>query len=124
MTSETTTATSEMTAPRPDGFWAGVFEALRGERHDYTALPLGRAILLLAVPMVLEMVMESVFALADIFWVSKLGPDAVATVALTESMLIIIYSFAMGLAIGAGALVARRIGEKDPQAAARTAVQA
>ena len=98
-----------------EGFWALVREALRGARHDYTKLPLGRAILLLAVPMVLEMVMESLFAVADIFWVSKLGPDAVATVALTESMLIIIYSFAMGLAMGAAAVVARRIGEKDPQ---------
>jgi putative MATE family efflux protein len=124
MTRDTATAQPEMTESRREGFWAAVLEALRGARHDYTALPLGRAILLLAVPMVLEMVMESVFALADIFWVSKLGPDAVATVALTESMLIIIYSFAMGLAIGAAAIVARRIGEKDPQAAARTAVQA
>ena len=74
--------------------------------------------------MVLEMVMESVFAVADIFWVSKLGPDAIATVALTESMLIIIYAFAMGLAMGAAAIVARRIGEKDPHGAARAAVQA
>src|SRR4029079_15586073 len=93
-------------------------------RHDFTSLPLGRAILLLAVPMVLEMVMESVFAVADIFWVSKLGPDAIATVTLTESMLIIIYAFAMGLAMGAAAIVARRIGEKDPHGAARAAVQA
>jgi len=98
-----------------------VRESLRGARHDFTSLPLGRAILLLAVPMVLEMVMESVFAVADIFWVSKLGPDAIATVTLTESMLIIIYAFAMGLAIGAAAVVARRIGEKDPQGAARAA---
>jgi putative MATE family efflux protein len=101
-----------------------VRESLRGARHDFTSLPLGRAILLLAVPMVLEMVMESVFAVADIFWVSKLGPDAIATVTLTESMLIIIYAFAMGLAMGTAAIVARRIGEKDPHGAARAAVQA
>src|SRR4029079_17238316 len=88
-------------------FWSRVRESLRGERHDYTSLPLGRAILLLAVPMVLEMAMESVFALADIFWVSKLGPDAIATVAFTESMLIIVYSFVMGLAIGASARLLR-----------------
>jgi putative MATE family efflux protein len=68
--------------------------------------------------------MESVFALADIFWVSKLGPDAIATVAFTESILIIVYSFVMGLAIGASAIVARRIGEKDPGGAARAGVQA
>jgi putative MATE family efflux protein len=110
-------------APRP-GLWALVREALRGARHDYTALPLPRAILLLAVPMVAEMIMESVFAVADIFWVSKLGPDAVATVALTESMLVIVYAFAMGLSMGAAAVVARRIGEKDPEGAARAAVQA
>jgi putative MATE family efflux protein len=130
MTSEAATAQPEIinpsdpSRPRPEGFWSRVREALRGERHDYTALPLGRSILLLAVPMVLEMLMESVFALADIFWVSKLGPDAIATVALTESLLIIVYSFAMGLAIGASAIVARRIGEKDPSGASRAAVQA
>ena len=119
-----TAATPEIAAPSPDGFWGLVRESLRGARHDFTSLPLGRAILLLAVPMVLEMVMESVFAVADIFWVSKLGPDAIATVTLTESMLIIIYAFAMGLAMGTAAIVARRIGEKDPHGAARAAVQA
>ena len=106
------------------GFWALVRQALAGMRHDYTQLPLGRAILLLAIPMVLEMIMESIFAVADIFWVSKIGPDAVATVALTESMLILVYAFAMGLAMGAAAVVARRIGERDPAGAARAAVQA
>jgi putative MATE family efflux protein len=120
----TATATPDIAPPNPDGFWGLVRESLRGARHDFTSLPLGRAILLLAVPMVLEMVMESVFAVADIFWVSKLGPDAIATVTLTESMLIIIYAFAMGLAMGTAAIVARRIGEKDPHGAARAAVQA
>jgi putative MATE family efflux protein len=73
--------------------------------------------------MVAEMVMESIFAVADIFWVSKLGADAVATVALTESMLVLVYAVAMGLSIGVGAVVARRTGEKDPEGAARAAVQ-
>lgn len=110
-------------AATQQSLWALVRDAVRGARHDYTQLPLSRAILMLAIPMVLEMIMESVFAVADIFWVSKLGPDAVATVALTESLLVIVYAFAMGLSIGAGAVVARRIGEKDPAGAARAAVQ-
>src|SRR6478672_852698 len=97
---ETATVSPDIAPPSRDGFWSLVAESLRGARHDFTSLPLGRAIMLLAVPMVLEMVMESVFALADVFWVSKLGPDAIATVMLTESMLIIIYAFAMGLAMG------------------------
>ena len=127
MTTDTATATAEpeiAAEPRREGFWNLVRESLRGARHDYTTLPLGRAILLLAVPMVLEMAMESVFAVVDMFWVSKLGADAIATVMFTESMLIIIYAFAMGLAMGAAAIIARRIGEKDPHAAARAAVQA
>jgi putative MATE family efflux protein len=111
-------------APPAESFWSGVREALRGSRRDYTQGPIGRAILVLAVPMVLEMVMESVFAVCDVFFVSRLGADAVATVGLTESMLTIIYSIAMGLAIGATAMVARRIGERDQDGASRAAVQA
>src|SRR5207344_1163320 len=84
----------------------------------------GRAVVLLAVPMVLEMSMESLFAVADIFWVSRLGSDAVATVGLTESMLSLIYAVAMGLAAASTALVARRFGEKNLDDAAASAVQA
>ncbi|HMA17512.1 MAG TPA: MATE family efflux transporter, partial [Thermoanaerobaculia bacterium] len=80
--------------------------------------------MLLAIPMVAEMVMESIFAIADIFWVSKLGADSVATVGITESMLALIYAVAIGVSIGATATVARRIGEKDPEHAATAAVQA
>src|SRR5207247_6501557 len=105
------------------GWWATVREALRGSRHDYTSGPLGRAIVLLAIPMVTEMIMESVFAVADAFWVAKLGADALATVGLTESLLTLIYTAAMGLSIGVTAMVARRIGEGNPAAAAEAAVQ-
>jgi len=106
-------------------FWTIVKESVRGEvHHDFTEGPIGRAILLLAVPMVLEVVLESIFAVADIFWVSHLGPDAVASVGLTESLLTVVYPLAMGLGIGATAVVARRIGEKDPEGAARAAAQA
>src|SRR5204862_3289052 len=85
--------------------------------------PVGRAVILLAVPMVIEMSMESIFAVADVFWVAHLGADAVATVGLTESMMTLIYTAAMGLSIGATALVARRTGEHDPDAASRAAGQ-
>jgi putative MATE family efflux protein len=97
--------------------------ALAGGHHDYTREPVGRAILLLAIPMVLEMVMESVFAVVDIFWVSHLGPHAVAIVGITESMMTIIYAVAIGLSIAATAVVSRRVGEKDSDGAAVAAVQ-
>src|ERR671933_509085 len=103
--------------------WSAVKESIRGSHRNYTTGPIGRAILLLAIPMVLEMIMESVFAVVDIFFVAHLGAGAVATVGLTESLLAIVYTLAMGLSIGAMALVARRIGEHDREAAARTAVQ-
>lgn len=109
--------------PRP-GPWATLREAVRGSSIDYTTAPVGRAIVMLAVPMVMEMAMESIFVLADVFWVAHLGADAVATVGLTESMLTIVYTLAMGLSIGATAIVARRIGEHDPEGAARAGVQA
>src|SRR5678816_3019073 len=104
--------------------WSAVKESIRGSHRDYTQGPIGRSILLLAIPMVLEMVMESVFAVVDIFWVSHLGTDAAATVGLTESLLTLIYALAIGLSIGATAMVARRIGEQNPEGAARAAVQA
>ncbi len=107
----------------PEKWWRHVADAIRGVHHDYTDGPIGRSLLLLAVPMVLETLMESLFAVVDVFFVAKLGADAIATVGLTESMLFIIYSIAMGLGIGATALVARRIGERDAEGAARTAVQ-
>ncbi|HEY3112550.1 MAG TPA: MATE family efflux transporter [Gemmatimonadaceae bacterium] len=110
--------------PTAASAWENIKEALRGTHHDYTDGPIGRAIFLLAVPMVLETVLESVFAVVDVFFVSRLGADAVATVGLTESMMVLIYTLAMGLGIGATATVARRIGEKDPEGASHAAAQA
>lgn len=110
-------------APSGESIWSAVREALRGSRRNYTEGPIGRAILILAIPMVLEMMMESVFVVCDVFFVSKLGPDAVATVGLTESLLAIVYTIAMGLSIGVTATVARRTGEHDAEGASRTAVQ-
>lgn len=104
-------------------WWTVVRDSIRGTHHDYTAGSIGRAIVLLAIPMVLEMAMESVFAVCDVFFVSRLGPDATATVGLTESMMTLVYTVAIGLSIGVAAVVARRIGEKRPEAAAEAAVQ-
>ncbi|MFZ5890547.1 MAG: MATE family efflux transporter [Myxococcota bacterium] len=109
--------------PRAPGLLRLLADAVRGVETDLTEAPLGRALLMLSVPMILEMLMESIFAMVDVFWVAHLGPTAVATVGLTESMMMIVYSLAMGTSIGALALVARRTGEKDSDAAARTAVQ-
>ncbi|HKA87166.1 MAG TPA: MATE family efflux transporter [Haliangiales bacterium] len=100
-----------------------IARALRGDRFDHTAGDLTESLILLAVPMVSEMIMESVFAVADVFWVSRLGPDAIATVGITETLMTIIYAMAMGTSMAATATVARRIGEKDPDGAARAAVQ-
>lgn len=113
-------------APMPvGGLWATVKESLAGSHHgDYTEGPIGRAILLLAIPMVLELALESVFAVVDVFFVSRLGADAIATVGLTESILTIVYAVASGLAVGATAIVARRVGEGDIEGAARSGVQA
>jgi putative MATE family efflux protein len=117
-------ATDQVLALRQEeSVWQTIREALHGSRRDYTQGPIGRAILLLAIPMVLEVILESVFAVADVFWVSRLGESAIATVGLTESMMAIVYTLAMGLAIGATATIARRIGEHNPDGAARAAVQ-
>ena len=116
---------SSETASRTNAqaFWPSVWEALRGSHQDYTAGSLNRAILLLAIPMVLEMVLESLFAVVDILWVGRLGANAVATVGITESMLALVFAVGMGLSLSTTAMVARRIGEKDPEDAAISAVQ-
>lgn len=104
-----------------NSFGSVLREAIRGSSRDFTKGPIGLAIFLLAVPMILEMSMESLFAVVDIFFVAKLGADAVAIVGLTESVMALIYAVAFGLAIGATATVARRTGEKDEVGAARSA---
>lgn len=109
---------------QPRGLWASVREALKGTHQDYTIGSMNRSIFLLAIPMVLEMVLESLFAVVDVFFVGRLGAHAVATVGLTESMLSLVMAIGMGLAMSTTAMVARRIGEKDPEDAAIAGVQA
>lgn len=104
-------------------FWSTLREAVRGTEQDLTAIPIRRAIVLLAVPTVLEMSMESLLTVVDIFFVSKLGSDAVATVGLTEAMLSPVYALAMGISAAATAVVARHTGAKEPDRAASAAVQ-
>src|SRR5882672_10721118 len=112
-----------VTATQPS-LWSSIREALRGSHQDYTAGNLNRAILLLAIPMVLEMVLESLFAVVDVLWVGRLGANAVATVGLTESLLALVFSIGIGLSMSTTAMVARRIGEKDPVDAAIAGAQA
>jgi putative MATE family efflux protein len=109
---------------RPIPIWQSIREAIRGSHQDFTKGSLNRAILLLAIPMVLEMVLESLFAVVDVFWVGRLGADAVATVGLTESLLSLVFAIGLGLSLSTTAMVARRIGEKDPEGAAVAGVQA
>jgi putative MATE family efflux protein len=111
------------TQSRVAGFLSLVKEAIFGSRQDFTAISIDRAIILLAVPMVLEMAMESLFGIVDIFFVAHLGADATATVGITEGMLLIVMSLAVGLGMGTMAVVARRTGEHDKEGAAVSAVQ-
>lgn len=97
--------------------------AVAGKEQDFTSGSIRKAIFMLSVPMVLEMMMESVFFLVDAFFVSSLGANAIATVGLTESVLTLVYAIAIGLSMGVTAIVARRVGEKDIQGASQTAVQ-
>src|SRR5262252_4288305 len=113
-----------VSAAPPPSMWSSIREALRGSHQDFTTGSLNRAILLLAIPMVLEMVLESLFAVVDVFWVGRLGADAIATVGLTESMLSLVMAVGFGLSLSTTAMVARRIGEKDSQGAAVAGVQA
>lgn len=105
------------------GLWASIKESIKGSHQDYTEGNLDRAVILLAIPMVLEMVMESLLAVVDAFFVSGLGTNAVAAVALTESLLVILYAIAIGLSMSTTAMVARRSGEKDREGAAVAATQ-
>ncbi len=116
-------ATSIVTERGPT-IWRSLMEAIRGTQQDFTEGSISRAVFLLATPMVLEMLMESLFAIVDVFWVTRLGANAVATVGLTESMLTLVFSVAMGVSMSTTAMVARRIGEKDSRGAATAAVQA
>src|SRR5215217_3314680 len=91
-------------------FISFIARALKGEQQDYTKGSLRRAIIILAIPMIIEMGMESVFGVVDLYFVSKLGKHAISTVGLTESVLTLVYSIAVGMSMGATAMVARRVG--------------
>jgi putative MATE family efflux protein len=120
---ETNNDNATAIAPPPRSSWQAIKDAIRGTEADYTKIDLKRAIFLLAVPMILELVMESTFAIVDIYFVGKLGASAVATVGLTETYLYLLYSLAMGLAMAVTAIIARRTGEKDTHSASTAAVQ-
>ncbi len=120
--SESSTNTSHPAPAR--SLWQELRDAIRGSEADYTQIGINKAVFLLAVPMILELIMESTFAVVDIYFVSSLGASAVATVGLTETYLFLLYSIAMGLSMAVTAVVARRIGEKQPEQAGISAVQA
>jgi putative MATE family efflux protein len=120
-----TEETEPVKQPEPRrSIWLELKDAIRGTESDYTKIGLRKAIFLLAVPMILELVMESTFAVVDIYFVGKLGSSAVATVGLTETYLFLLYSIAMGVAVAVTAIIARRIGEKKKEEAGVTAIQA
>ena len=104
-------------------FFRDLRTAIAGTEHNFTSGSLNRAIFMLAVPMVLEMVMESLFAVVDIYFVSKVSVDAVATIGLTESVIMLVFAIAIGISMAATAMVARRIGEGKPEEAADAAWQ-
>ncbi|MEM7588057.1 MAG: MATE family efflux transporter [Acidobacteriota bacterium] len=108
----------------PPDFWRDVRDSIRGVQQSYTSLSINRAIALLAIPMVLEMAMQSLFSVVDVYFVAKLGSDPIAILGLADSLQALVFAVSMGLCMGTAAMVARRIGEKDPAAAASAAVQA
>src|ERR1700740_1075691 len=108
---------------RAGTIWNLMRQSLNGEEIDYTVGSIRKAVFLLAIPMILELSLESVFALVDMFFVGKLGQNAIATVGLTESVITIVYSIAIGLSTAATAIVARRIGEKNTEGAAHAGAQ-
>lgn len=112
---------SESVASEKKSFWSILGEALKGSERDFTTGSIGQALFILSVPMIIEMMAESLFAIVDIFYVAHLGANAVSVVVITESMMFVVYSIAIGLSVGAMATVARRIGEKDPDGAAKAA---
>jgi putative MATE family efflux protein len=123
-TQEITAAHQQSQSSQQIPMWQSIRESLRGSHQDFTTGNLNRAIVLLAIPMVLEMVLESLFAVVDVFFVGRLGADAVATVGLTESLLSLVFAVGLGLSMSTTAMVARRIGEKDHAGAADAGVQA
>jgi Na+-driven multidrug efflux pump len=114
---------AEVSARSGDGIWRTIIQAIQGTHQDYTQISISRAVFLLAIPMVLEMVMESLFAIVDVFWVTRLGSNAIAAVGLTESMLSLVFSVSLGVSFSTTAMVARRAGEKDWDGAADAAMQ-
>src|SRR3954470_20452239 len=116
--------TTSLPANKLQRLYTIIKQSMSGEAMDYTQGSIRKAVILLAIPMMLEMSMESVFAVVDIYFVSHLGKHATSTVGLTESVITIVYSLAIGISMAATAMVARRIGEKDPAAATKAGMQA
>ncbi len=117
-------ATSSLPVHRNLNIWRSLVDAIKGTQQDFTQGSISRAVFLLATPMVLEMLMEALFAIVDVFWVTRLGSNAIATVGLTETMFTLVFSVALGISLSTTAMVARRVGEKDFEGASTAAVQA